>query len=68
MNLQINDAGAWRSIATFGPREQLGVMEAAASLLRALHHNHTAMRIAEGSSPLLECSGPLYKWSAANGR
>lgn len=65
MNLQINDAGDWRNIATFGPSEQLGVMQAAASLLRALHHPHTVMRIAEGAAPLLECRGPQYQWSTA---
>lgn len=68
MNLQINDSGAWRNIATFSRNEQLGVMQAAASLLRALQHPHTLMRIEDRAMPTLECSGPKYQWSATSSR
>lgn len=65
MELQINDFGSWRTIASFGPGEQVSVMHAAAGLLRSLHLPNALMRIVKGNVPSLQCAGPDYHWSAA---
>jgi hypothetical protein len=63
MNLQIKDAGPWRSMAAFTVAEQADVMQAAANLLRALRQPRTVLRVADGGRALFYCAAPDYLWS-----
>jgi hypothetical protein len=63
MRVQVKDSGAWRNLVAFTTAEQVDVMQAAASLLRALQQPKTILRIAEGDTPLFFCRAPSFLWS-----
>ena len=65
MRLQIKDAGAWRNLVAFTTDRETEVLQAAASLLRALNQPNTVMRVAEGDTALFYCRAPDFTWSAA---
>lgn len=62
MRLQINDAGSWRHVMTFGAGDEAAVRERAVKLVCVVNER-SKLRILDDKAELkATCSGPHFTW------